>query len=92
MEPIASIDKVFSLVIEEERQRSLGFNLGSLVEMTALAVKNQSFNQGSRFASNNNKYFKGNAVKGRLMCGHCGKLGHIKEKCYNLAGFPPGYK
>ena len=26
------------------------------------------------------------------MCNHCGKLGHIMEKCYKLLGFPPGYK
>ena len=26
------------------------------------------------------------------MCSHCGKLGHIMEKCYKLVGFPPGYK
>ena len=92
MEPILSIDKAFSLVIQEERQRSLGFNLGSSVETTTLAIKNQSFNQGSGFASNNSKNFKGNARKGRPMFSHYGKLGHIKEKCYKLVGFPPGYK
>ena len=26
------------------------------------------------------------------MCSHYGKPGHFKEKCYNLIGFPPGYK
>ena len=26
------------------------------------------------------------------MCSHCGKLGHVMEKCYKLVGFPPGYK
>ena len=39
MEPTPSIDKAFSLVIQGERQRSLGFNLSSLVEITALVVK-----------------------------------------------------
>ena len=92
MEPHPSIDKAFSLVIQEERQRSLGFNLGSSVETSALAVKNQSFIHGSGFASNSSKNFKGNAGKGRPMCSYCGNLGHIKEKCYKLVGFPPGYK
>ena len=81
MEPIPSIDKAFSLVIQEERQRSLGFNLGSSIETIALAVKNQSFTHGSGFASNPSKNFKDNARKGRPMCSHCGKLGHITEKC-----------
>ncbi|KAL4620176.1 hypothetical protein ACB092_06G135000, partial [Castanea dentata] len=81
MEPTPSIDKAFSLVIQEERQRSLGFNLGSSVESTTLAVRNLG-------SSNASKNFKGNTGKGRPMCSYCGKLGHIKEKCYKLVGFP----
>ena len=88
MEPTPSIDKAFSLVIQEERQRSLGFNLGSSVETTTLAVKNQSFTHRSGFANNSDKNFKGNTGKGRPICSYCG----IKEKCYKLVGFPPGYK
>ena len=92
MEPTPSINKAFSLVIQEERQRSSGFNLGSSVETNALAVKNQSFPHSSSFVGNSGKNFKGNAGKGRPICSYCGKLGHIKEKCYKFVGFPPGHK
>ena len=92
MEPISSIDKAFSLVIQEERQRSLGFNITPSVETTAFAVKNQGFNQSSSFLGNNGKNSKGNTGKGRPLCSHCGKLGHIIEKCYKLVGYPPDYK
>ena len=92
MEPTPSIDKAFSLVIQEERKRSSGFNLGSSIETTAFAIKNQSFTHSSGFANNFGKNFKGNARKGRPMCNYYGKLGHIKEKCYTLVGFPPSYK
>ncbi|KAL4379256.1 hypothetical protein GQ457_02G035690 [Hibiscus cannabinus] len=27
----------------------------------------------------------------RPQCSHCGLLGHTKEKCYKLHGYPPGY-
>ena len=92
MEPIPSIDKAFSLVIQEERQRSLGFNVSPSIESTALAVKNQGFNQSFGFSSNNGKNYKGNTRKGRPMCSHCGKLGHIMEKCYKLVDYSLGYK
>ncbi|XP_075654682.1 uncharacterized protein LOC142624823 [Castanea sativa] len=83
MEPSPSIDKAFSLVIQEERQRALGFNGGGpSVDSTALAVKTQGFNQVG-------KNTKG---KGRPICSHCGKAGHFMEKCYKLIGFPPGFK
>jgi len=92
MEPIPSIDKAFSLVIQEERQRSLRFNVNPSIESTTLVVKNQGFNQSSSFLSNNGKNFKGNTGKERPVCSHCGKVGHIMEKCYKLVGYPPGYK
>ncbi|XP_075664576.1 uncharacterized protein LOC142634167 [Castanea sativa] len=91
MEPIPSIDKAFSLAIREERKRSLGFNVTPSVESTALAIKNQAFNQGSSSSSSNDKNFKGNAGKGTPVCSHCGKVGHIMEKCYKLVGIPPSY-
>ncbi|XP_023900878.1 uncharacterized protein LOC112012717 [Quercus suber] len=81
MEPSPSIDKAFSLVIQEERQRALGFNGSVSVDSTALAVKTQGFNQGGK-----------NKGKGRPVCNHYGKIGHFMEKCYKLVGFPPGYK
>ena len=85
MEPSPSIDKAFSLVIQEERQRYSGFNVVPLVESTTLAVKNQ----GNSYPGNNKK---GINAKGRPVCSHCGKLGHVVEKCYKLVGFLPGYK
>ena len=39
MEPSTSIDKAFSLVIQEERKRALGFNGGPSVDSIALVVK-----------------------------------------------------
>ena len=78
IEPITSIDKAFSLVIQEERQRCLGFNVNPSVESTALAAKNQGFNQSSSLLSNNSKNFKGNTGKERPMCSHCGKVGHCR--------------
>ncbi|KAL4376288.1 hypothetical protein GQ457_02G028470 [Hibiscus cannabinus] len=30
--------------------------------------------------------------KSRPQCNYCGLLGHTKDKCYKLHGYPPGYK
>ena len=92
MEPIPLIDKAFTLVIQEERQRSLEFNVSPLVESIALAVKNQGFNESFGFSSNDGKNYKGNTGKGRPVCSHYGKLGHFMEKFYKLVGYSPSYK
>lgn len=30
--------------------------------------------------------------RSRPQCSHCGLLGHIKDKCYNLNCYSPGYQ
>ncbi|XP_040987621.1 uncharacterized protein LOC121235338 [Juglans microcarpa x Juglans regia] len=72
-----SLDKTFSLVLQEERQRQTINLTVSSPEASALAVYS---NQAKR------------KEKSDLSCFHCGKLGHTKEKCYRLIGFPPNFK
>ena len=80
------------MAIQEERQRSLGFNVSSSIETIALAIKNQGSNCNGNQGSNNGKNFKGNTRKGIPLYSHCGKLGHIMKKCYKLVGYTLGYK
>ena len=83
MDPIPSVDKVYSLLIQDEKQRSIGqgSSNGPFVESTALAAK--AFIHGSK------TFKKG---KERPTCSHCGLLGHTVEKCYKIHVYPLGYK
>ena len=84
MEPLPFINKVYSLLIQEERQRNVG-NSNAHVESTALVVK----------GSNSNHVFfggKNSKSKDRPICSHCGRLGCTMEKCFKLHGFPLGFK
>uniref|UniRef100_A0A2N9I913 Reverse transcriptase Ty1/copia-type domain-containing protein n=1 Tax=Fagus sylvatica TaxID=28930 RepID=A0A2N9I913_FAGSY len=89
MDPMPPINKVFSLIRQEERQRSIGSLNGSLntpfVESTALMCKSEGPRYGGNRQSIGHK-------KERPTCTHCGLLGHTVDKCYKLHGFPPGYK
>ena len=89
MDPMPPINKGFSLIRQEERQRSIGSLNGSLntpfVESTALMCKSEGPKYGGNKQSIGHK-------KERPMCTHCGLLGHTVDKCYKLHGFPPGYK
>ena len=89
MEPLPSINKVYSLLIQEERQRNVG-NSNAHVESTTLAIKGSNSNPAffnSAFSGGKNS--KG---KDRPICSHYGRLGHTMEKCFKLHGFPPGFK
>ena len=84
MEPVPSINKFYSLLIQEERQRRVGSS-NNHIESTALAMKGSN----STFILSRGKNSKG---KDRPICTHCGKLGHTVEKCFKLHGFPFGFK
>lgn len=38
------------------------------------------------------EFVQGGKPMKKLVCTHCGKIGHTIKKCYHLHGFPPGFK
>ncbi|XP_041016146.1 uncharacterized protein LOC121258667 [Juglans microcarpa x Juglans regia] len=77
LSPLPSLDKTFSLFLQEERQRQArNIDVPTSEPSTLLAYQN----------------FSKKKEKIDLVCGHCGKMGHTKEKCYKLIGFPPTFK
>ena len=79
MDPIPSLGKVFSLLLEDEKQRKVGKK--NTIKSSTLAVKTN----GSTKSFNK-------AKSGRPQCTHCGVLGHVSNKCCKLLRYPPGYK
>ncbi|XP_058745142.1 uncharacterized protein LOC131617890 [Vicia villosa] len=80
MDPLPSVPRVFSLVIQEEKQRVINSIASDNTEALAYAV-NDSHGTKSKIGK-----------KDRPICSHCGILGHIKDKCFKLHGYPPGYR
>ena len=78
-DPLPSINKAFSLVLQEEKQKEVTSTIPVSQEtQMAFAVKTHSD--------------KPRVKKDRPQCSHCGFLGHTVDKCYKLHGYPPGYK
>nr|KYP67310.1 Retrovirus-related Pol polyprotein from transposon TNT 1-94 [Cajanus cajan] len=82
MNPIPPIEKVFSLVLQEEKQQELGIPTNSNDTPTAFAYK----------SGNDAKSRTNNPTKERPKCEYCGKLCHIKDKCFKLHGYPTHLK
>ena len=72
--PIPTLSKVFSLLLQDEKQRKVGKKFNA--ESSTLAVKNGG--------SSTKGFTKGKS--GRPQCIHCGLLGHVVDKCYKLHG------
>ncbi|XP_062103351.1 uncharacterized protein LOC133814402 [Humulus lupulus] len=76
IDPFPSLSKVFSMIIQEENQRKF---CPSQHTTFIAAVPPSVPPSTSR------------TKKMRPTCTHCLKPGHLKEKCFFLHGFPPGY-
>lgn len=80
---LPTLSKVYSTFIQEEKQRELHINANPHPKFVTLTVAKGDFNK-DKFRSQNN-YSKG---KQRPKCEHCGKLGHVKAKCYKSYSYP----
>ncbi|KAM6584033.1 hypothetical protein CsatB_011035 [Cannabis sativa] len=74
-EPLPNLSRVFAMIVQEERQRTLG------------SSENPPLASSVRPPPTNPPRNK----KPRPSCSHCGKPGHLVDKCFFLHGFPPGY-
>ncbi|PON65679.1 hypothetical protein PanWU01x14_114220 [Parasponia andersonii] len=101
MDPMPPINKVFSLMSQEERQRKVGIPLSDSTNTVAFATrlivtKNSNLqygtinNGGNRGNSNSGGYCE--QTKEKPFCTHCQFHGHNIDHYYKLHGYPPGYQ
>ncbi|XP_057984436.1 uncharacterized protein LOC131169285 [Hevea brasiliensis] len=90
MDPLPSINKVFSLVIQQERQLfPIILDSKILVSESATQGSNKSFSYERGFSDGRKRF---SAQNNNKVCTYCGKLRHTEEICYRKHGFPPGFK
>nr|KYP60497.1 Retrovirus-related Pol polyprotein from transposon TNT 1-94 [Cajanus cajan] len=83
-DPLPSIGNVFSLVLQDEAQREISVTSSLLMANS----DNIAFTvNSSQPATSRNRFTK----KERPRCAHCDILGHTRDTCYKLVGYPPNY-
>jgi hypothetical protein len=91
LNPLPPINTIFSLVIQEERQKEISTAIDSSNHNSAALFTKSVASDTS--ATPRNRPVKNNSFrKDRPVCSHCGVSGHTMEKCYRLHGFPPSFK
>ncbi|KAL0789969.1 hypothetical protein Bca101_006215 [Brassica carinata] len=95
LKPIPSIEDVFNLVTQDERQKVIkpAPTSSTPVFQTSAPDDNSlvaAVPDPSVFAATQNH--SGYRPKQRPLCTYCGLLGHVVNKCFRLHGYPPGHK
>ena len=97
-DPLPDVKDAFAVVSREESHR--GFSPGSLIVKSvpaAFTVKNNANNSNNSNSNSNSNNRRGNTNNNRgpnpnLLCKHCGLIGHTIDRCFELNGYPPGFK
>lgn len=91
MKPLHDLDKVFSMVVQQERQL-----IGDETETRLIAAVGRDNDYGygrgnGRGAGNFNKPPGGRGPNNGKVCTYCGKIGQIVDTYYRKHGFPPNF-
>lgn len=88
MDPIPVISKIFSLVVQEERQRSIYSDITG-ISMDRSILNTPAANATVGKSPHFNKEAGGNFDK--PLCSHCHAPGHTIDKFYRVHGYPTGH-
>ncbi|CAL0333228.1 unnamed protein product [Lupinus luteus] len=98
LDPLPPINKVFSTLIQQERQMSLeessySANTSSNTNEPRQKGRNISLrnSNGSKYAAPTRTIFQGKG-RNQKVCTFCHNVGHTIDTCYKKHGFPPGYQ
>ncbi|KAH7575418.1 hypothetical protein JRO89_XS02G0104900 [Xanthoceras sorbifolium] len=93
LDPLLSVSKVFNLVVQEERQLSIGLISSTLADFLAFNASSAQPVLPTPPAPYTSASLSQNKPKrDRPICSYCGITGHFVDRCYKLHGYPPGYK
>ncbi|KAJ1382198.1 Zinc finger, CCHC-type superfamily [Sesbania bispinosa] len=84
MKPTVILGHAYHLVAEDEQQRLISAMHRPTAEVAAFQTqRNQYGQEGAE---------KRDWRKEKPKCGHCQKIGHTADRCYEVIGYPPDWK
>lgn len=91
LEPLPSVSKAFAMVVRFESEKSVTQSYSTTrVEATAMLAKTSVLK--SKYDNKNYGKKKDGGTKIDGFCDHCKNVGHTKETCFKLHGYPDWFK
>jgi len=77
IEPLPNLNKVYAMILREESQKNLSHGAEARIAVEGAAFKATVAGR--------------NRLGNRPRCSHCSKLGHEKNQCFEIVGYPPNW-
>ncbi|XP_071699867.1 uncharacterized protein [Rutidosis leptorrhynchoides] len=91
-DPVHDVKSAYGIISREVSHRGVNIKDNKVSAYVAHTPKGNSANN-TKFSSNNrsgNNWNRGPNLS--LKCSRCNKLGHTIDRCFELIGYPPGYR
>ncbi|XP_048635048.1 uncharacterized protein LOC125608656 [Brassica napus] len=90
MKPIPSLEDVFNMITQDERQKSIkpAVKSDAVIFQTMGSPSESVPTDAPVLAAAQHGY----RPKQRPLCTYCGQYGHILQKCFKIHGYPPGHR
>lgn len=87
-EPMPGLNKIYSLITHEEKQKFVSRKKESSTEPVAFLAKGIEGLQAGAIMPTRMPRKRQFMAEGRPICDHCGKPGHFKRDCWSINGYP----
>ncbi|GKB38368.1 ribonuclease H-like domain-containing protein [Tanacetum coccineum] len=93
-EPLPNVKDAFYVVSREESHRGLhpGSSSSTKIQLAAFIAKTNNANNFNRRVNGNNNNNANRGPNPNLLCKNYGLIGHTIERCYEIIGYPVGFK
>ncbi|KAL2247808.1 UNVERIFIED_CONTAM: hypothetical protein Sindi_2633100 [Sesamum indicum] len=86
MDPLPSIGKAYSMILQVEKQREVNARHLELDTEEAMTIQTFYIRKQNNFRNPIKK--RTAAEKKQMYCTYCKKTGHTREQCFELNGYP----
>jgi len=91
-EPLPGINKVFSLVLQQERHLSESIGMDTKILANSIDQQHQKISKTSNHGQGWRNYGRGRGKGYGKQCSFCRKMNHTAYECYSKHGYPPWMK
>ncbi|XP_074378465.1 uncharacterized protein LOC141720002 [Apium graveolens] len=88
MNPLPSLSQCYSILLQEENKREISNGTVSL-NKDNIAMSIMQNTSGKSYQTKTSQKYVDTSV---VVCEYCHMIGHVKEKCFCLHGYPPWYR
>ncbi|KAK3040007.1 hypothetical protein RJ639_027197 [Escallonia herrerae] len=92
IDPLPGLGRAYVVAAQEEKQQVVAAARVPTIEATTLLAKAPHMRHGGDQKIDRRGENSGERRHGGLHCTHCNRSNHSRENCYEIIGYPPGWR